>query len=146
MLTSLNPLTLEEVVAADSVSCRKMFSASFAASQAVSLLINAALFKRSDSNGCSTVAVLTELCACTGYVSMRDSCVIQDPYMLCQASLHFLAPGQPPPSSYPGSMSLQQYLFGYSQLGTVSMTPWPFYTPWNAKYVAQISHTHSGAL
>ena len=124
MLTSLNPLALEEVVAADSVSCRKMFSASFAASQAVSLLINAALFKHSDSTGCSTVAVLTELCACTGYVSMRNSCVTQHgPYMHCQASLKLLAPGQPPPSSYPGSMSLQQYLFGCSQLGTVSMTP-----------------------
>lgn len=26
------------------------------------------------------------------------------------------------------------------------MTPWPFYTPWNALYVAQICHTHSDAL
>lgn len=26
------------------------------------------------------------------------------------------------------------------------MTPRPFYTPWNAIYVAQMSHTHSGAL
>lgn len=72
MLTSLNPLALEEVVAADSVSCRKMFSASFAASQAVSLLINAASFKHSDSTGCSTVAVLTELCAMSACVTVAS--------------------------------------------------------------------------
>ena len=68
LLTSLNPVAYE-VLAANSVSCRNMLSASFATSQAVSRLSNAALLKRAGSPGCSSVAVLTELCACmTGHL------------------------------------------------------------------------------